>query len=610
MESIPGGSLQHHRSIAEARVPGPTRALNRPTRDASRWLAGALVVASLGLSVAFSGCGLSTSGLPPEGGKSCQLDVDCADDNLCTTTTCGPESVCVVTVAAGVTPDDANACTTDACDGTTPSHQPLADGTACTEGQGTGACKGGVCSIACDAVTGSTVCEDAEPCTVDTCDVAAGQCVRTKLDGTPTPGVNPVTGDCHNHVCVDGADTDVVDLADIPADEPCIDESCSAEGAPVSTPQPVDTPCGEAPLKCDGAGTCLGCTDAGQCPGTFCNPATCVAGSCGGMPVAAGTVLPDGAQTASDCQELQCDGLGNEVSMAADADLPMQDAFQCTGDVCIQGSPQHPSAAIDTACTEGGGSFCDGGTSCVVCNDASQCENPGTCADVACTNNTCVVMNKDEGASCGAGSVCDGNGVCVGCTMASQCADPGECLSPACASNVCGSTPDIINTPCTVGGSFCNGAGSCVACTAAAQCPDPGACKVRGCTAAGACVPTFAPLGTVCGGGACNATGQCVECVSDVNCNNPNEDCQLSTFTCQSAKGVACGSGSECASGFCADGYCCDLQCNALCAACSAAKTGGSNGTCAPVTAGTDPDNECTNPNPNCKGTTGGGSCN
>ena len=46
--------------------------------------------------------------------------------------------------------------------------------------------------------------------------------------------------------------------------------------------------------------------------------------------------------------------------------------------------------------------------------------------------------------------------------------------------------------------------------------------------------------------------------------------------------GDACGDGDECASGFCVDDVCCDAACADVCGSCSAAATGGSDGTCAP----------------------------
>jgi hypothetical protein len=61
----------------------------------------------------------------------------------------------------------------------------------------------------------------------------------------------------------------------------------------------------------------------------------------------------------------------------------------------------------------------------------------------------------------------------------------------------------------------------------------------------------------------------------------------------QLAQGAQCSSSGSCMSGHCADGVCCDRACDATCEACAAAKTGGADGTCAAVTAATDPDNEC-----------------
>ncbi|MBI4701073.1 MAG: hypothetical protein HY744_07935 [Deltaproteobacteria bacterium] len=55
---------------------------------------------------------------------------------------------------------------------------------------------------------------------------------------------------------------------------------------------------------------------------------------------------------------------------------------------------------------------------------------------------------------------------------------------------------------------------------------------------------------------------------------------------------MACAQAKECLSGFCVDGYCCNEICNGFCKACSAAKSGGQNGTCAFIPGG-NPDNEC-----------------
>lgn len=59
------------------------------------------------------------------------------------------------------------------------------------------------------------------------------------------------------------------------------------------------------------------------------------------------------------------------------------------------------------------------------------------------------------------------------------------------------------------------------------------------------------------------------------------------------ANGASCEAPAECLSGSCVDGVCCDTACAGTCMACTAARTGGTDGTCAPVPSETDPDEEC-----------------
>ncbi len=58
--------------------------------------------------------------------------------------------------------------------------------------------------------------------------------------------------------------------------------------------------------------------------------------------------------------------------------------------------------------------------------------------------------------------------------------------------------------------------------------------------------------------------------------------------------GGVCTAAADCLSGFCVDGVCCETACAGTCNACASAKTGAADGLCRPVTAGSDPDNECT----------------
>jgi hypothetical protein len=58
--------------------------------------------------------------------------------------------------------------------------------------------------------------------------------------------------------------------------------------------------------------------------------------------------------------------------------------------------------------------------------------------------------------------------------------------------------------------------------------------------------------------------------------------------------GAACTANGQCASNHCVDGVCCDGTCSGTCQSCLAKNTGGKDGQCGSVTAGTDPDDDCT----------------
>jgi hypothetical protein len=60
-----------------------------------------------------------------------------------------------------------------------------------------------------------------------------------------------------------------------------------------------------------------------------------------------------------------------------------------------------------------------------------------------------------------------------------------------------------------------------------------------------------------------------------------------------SAQGAACGNSIECASGMCVDGFCCNSACGSTCDACSMARTGQANGTCAPLSTTVAPTVQC-----------------
>ena len=63
-----------------------------------------------------------------------------------------------------------------------------------------------------------------------------------------------------------------------------------------------------------------------------------------------------------------------------------------------------------------------------------------------------------------------------------------------------------------------------------------------------------------------------------------------------------CDEPSDCEGDPCVDGFCCDSPCDAVCVACNLP---GLEGTCSPVSAGSDPDDDCPEEDPSTCGTTG-----
>jgi hypothetical protein len=374
-------------------------------------LGGALSALGIGLAAsvwAAGGCSLPTSGTleNPTSSEACDTVNDCKDRSDCMGATCSDDKLCVYTPKTGVAPDDGNDCTVDTCNAGKDEHATKDDGVACKEGKGTGTCQAGACSIQCSGGDPSS-CDDQNPCTVDSCDVGSATCVRTPLDG-PEPGKTPIAGDCQQELCVDGVAKTVVDDTDVKTAADCQTESCK-DGVASHGNLPEDSACGgDGKLKCDGNGSCVNCTKDSQCAvATLCQTAVCVSQTCGANDVPAGQD-PGLQQTANDCRKAQCDGAGQEQSVADDADVPKDDGNPCTNDVCIGGSPQHPNKAIDTPC--GQNKVCDGAGACVACTKASQCDDGNFCNGAEqCVNDACVPGTPP----CNDGLTCNGVETCA-----------------------------------------------------------------------------------------------------------------------------------------------------------------------------------------------------
>jgi hypothetical protein len=408
---------------------------------------------------------------------------------------------------------DVDTCSIDTCEDGACVHTPNADDPAC------------VCEVAADCVQ---LPEDNE-CRTRTCvDNLCG------IDFTPQDTAlnetQQTAEDCQLVVC-DGAgeSESVADAADVPDDgRECTMDICD-DGTPANVPLEGGTKC--AAGECDDDGDCVGCTDPADCGGTstFCEAVTCEGQVCGVDPTDAGTVVPD--QTAGDCQVLECDGKGNEASIADDDDLPPSDGEDCTDDICTDGAPSHDPSAPNTSCDDDGGSFCDGGGACVECTSTPQCGGGNGCMIPACVDSECTLV-ADTGAPCDDGQFCSGpdtcnsNGACVGS------GDP--CPGPDNDSNCAESCNETTNSCTGLDGS-------------GAACNDNLFCTANDtCNASGTCQGS----GNPCPGhnSGSNCADSCSESANNCTANDTNHDC---------------GSCRECENGSC------ELQCNPLQICCS-----------------------------------------
>lgn len=200
------------------------------------------------------------------------------------------------------------------------------------------------------------------------------------------------------------------------------------------------------------------------------------------------------------------------------------------------------------------------------CTDPSTCPAPTTsCQTAACNAGLCGFSNAAQGEACtdGGGRVCDGFGTCVECVTNADCPGAQQCMNLMCVGGACA---DLVQ----------NGTETDVDC--GGSCPP--CANGMGCNGAGDCTSGF------CNQGTCNA------CTGDPDCGSTGY-CNAGVCVAKKANGAACAGAGECTSGFCVDGACCDTACSGVCAGCLATLTGGTDGTCASIPLGQDPQTEC-----------------
>jgi hypothetical protein len=256
----------------------------------------------------------------------CARDADCSDGNACTVDACAG-GVCTF---AARSCDDADACSVDTSD---PAAGCQYSAVLCND---VDACTLDTCDAAGGCRTSPLVCDDANPCTNDSCDSALGCRFAARS-------------------CDDA--------------NPCTVDSCNAAaGGCVATPLAGCRPCADA-SQCGDAKVCTDdvCTAAGTCSnpknrascddGNLCTVGDrCLNGSCIGGPImncndgdpctidacSAGACInaPKGCSDGNACTTDFCDVSGGCGHQTASCD----DANPCTTDTCdtVQGCRHAP----------------------------------------------------------------------------------------------------------------------------------------------------------------------------------------------------------------------------------------------------------------------------
>ena len=365
-----------------------------------------------------------------------------ADGSLCTSGDKCDQGKCLA--GAVLKCDDANPCTTDSCD-PAKGCQFIANGdgcnaddNACTVGD---ACKDKVCIAG-----GKKACDDDNPCTADSCDAATGKCAFAGAandgDLCDADGSVCTIGDaCKDGACVKGKAQQCDD------GNPCTDDACDKVKG-------CDNAANSAP--CDADGDACSENDA-------CKDKVCLAGK------------PKACDDNESCTKDACDaktgncthdGSGSEGLACNADDSACTVSDSCKGGVCTSGNKLDCDDNI--ACTA---DVCDAKSGCMhnsiggLCDDGDPCTGGDACAAGKCVG---TLKDCDDNNSCTKDS-CDGAKGCVNVATADKCDDGVECtVGDACAAgkcvagtNICACAQDVDckakedGNPCT-GTLYCN----------------------------------------------------------------------------------------------------------------------------------------------------------
>ena len=544
--------------------------------------------------------------------QTCNADNSvCTPNDACKTGTC--------TAAGSLGCDDANPCTTDACDPVggcthTANTSPCSDGNACTTGD--------VCSNAQCTAGAPVPCNDGNVCTTDSCNQVSGACAfinnTNSCDDNSLCTTNDkcIAGACvgngvncnDGNVCTDDDCVPATGCTNVANAKPCTDgdpctvtDVCANKACQPGNQMPCNdsNPCTSDSCSsvigaCVFTNTTLPCDD-----GKICTTGdTCSGGAC----VGAAVVCDD----KNACTTDSCDGQTGCVYKPA---FNCDDGNACTVDSCdgkVGACVNDVASAYWQPCNDG--NPCTGGDYCTPVYDANGtllttvtqcqpgyqngCDDQNTCTTDTCDNSqpkapTCVYSNAGDGTACntctlvgvvafnqngtcansvcsltGSAATCDDGNICTrdtcyvgGVGYTGGCSHPGQWNIKCDDNNVC-----TTNDMCSEGGT----------CWGSNTCDDGNWCTNDACSVvnnAAVCSHTYATAGNWCDDGnqctndVCGTTGNCIG--TPFTCTDSNT-CTIDS--CDKTAGcsylplstIVCTSAADCgvANAFCSAGHC------------------------------------------------------
>ena len=285
--------------------------------------------------------------------------VACEDDTVCNgVATCNPATgACIAGTPLDC--DDADPCTVDSCDAVTGCHNEAIAG--------------------CEPCASAATCDDGDPCTADAC--TDGVCAHAAIDGCCTLDAQCDDGD----VC---SGTEHCDLQS---------HQCQ-DGTPI------------------GDGPAAGCGDA-------CHPAAaCTGGHC---VVGDGVTCDDGQLCTVDACDPDVGCIATAVPGCCAATADCNDHDPCTSDACNLDSNTCTHEPVSDVC--------------MPCAADTDCSPLGRCSGQACEGGICTVTTTscDDGDACTADSCPDAGGcrhdlIAGCCHTAAECDDGDACTTDTC----------------------------------------------------------------------------------------------------------------------------------------------------------------------------------